>query len=229
MLRLTNGDTVYNGRNSRFTRGAILSTLPFPTAKGLQVRFWTQTYGGNGHGGFGTTASDGADGIAFVLSDASAPESLGASGGALAYACGHDYYANPADGMAGGYMGIGIDEYGSFSNPGIVASDGPGRIPGSITVRGPGSITYEALHNRFLAQNYYPNDGVSDVRKKELVEATCRSGVAQNSSGAPVRDGAGNPIRVANYPLITTSVWPTSQGWASRSFRSQTSRRYKTR
>ena len=194
---------MYNGRNSRFTRGAILSTLPFPTAKGLQVRFWTQTYGGNGHSGFGTTASDGADGIAFVLSDASAPESLGASGGALAYACGHDYYADPADGMAGGYMGIGIDEYGSFSNPGIVASDGPGRIPGSITVRGP-SITYEALHNRFLAQNYYPNDGVSDVRKKELVEATCRSGVAQNSSGAAVRDGAGNPIRVANYPLITT-------------------------
>ena len=204
-LRLTNGDTVSNGMNSLFKKGAIISNDAFSTAQGLHVRFWTQTYGGNGHTGYGTTASDGADGIAFILADANVPANLGASGGALGYSCAHDYIAPQHDGMNGGFMGIGIDEYGNFTEPKIIAADGPGRIPASISVRGPGSIAYQALNKRFFTENYYPL-GVTQAREFELVEATCRTGQVQSDSGIPVTDAAGNPIPLDDYRLLGTQA-----------------------
>ena len=203
-LRLTNGDTVFNGANSNFTKGAIISTVPYATAQGLKVRFWTRTYGGNGHGGDKVpTIETGADGIAFVLTDGKKPASLGSTGGALSYACSHNGSSEDYEGIIGGYLGIGIDEFGNFSNPTIIASDGPGRIPNSITVRGPGSITYDSLTQRFLAQNYYPA-GLPEKQKQALVQETCRTGNAQNASGAAVTGPSGNPVKVPDYPILVT-------------------------
>ena len=203
-LRLTNGDTVFNGTNSNFSTGAVLSDdNGFQTSKGMQVRFWTQTYGGNGHAGKGLSASDGADGIAFILTDGTLPKPsvVGASGGALGYACAHDFIAPLHEGIAGGYLGIGIDEYGNFSNPAIIASDGPGRFPASITVRGPGSITYQSLNARYPV--YYPLT-LTDAQKADLIEATCRTGKVQSATGLPVTDSNNNPIPISNYPLLGT-------------------------
>jgi len=91
------------------------------------------SYGGNG-----------ADGITFFLADASKTFGVGAYGGSLGYAqktaAGG---ATDINGMNGGYIGLGIDEYGNFAN------NSEGRIGGSdtstatltpdaVSVRGPG-------------------------------------------------------------------------------------------
>ena len=76
----------------------------------MQVTFKTITY----HGDSGGAGADGADGISFFLQDGSQAPGLGAFGGSLAYSCSNTN--TPHDGLIGGYIGLGIDEYGNFLN-----------------------------------------------------------------------------------------------------------------
>lgn len=100
--------------------GAILSNFTFPSNQGLQVTFTTYTYGGSADG----TASNGADGISFLLTDgtATAPTVAGGLGGSMGYSCsnGNGTY----EGLANAYLGLGIDEYGNFLNAGDNTSTG---------------------------------------------------------------------------------------------------------
>jgi type IV pilus assembly protein PilY1 len=147
-LRFTNGAPY--GHNES---GAILSASTFNTGAGIQVTFKTITYKGDSGGAGG----DGADGISFFLMDGSKPPGLGAWGGSLAYSCSNN---NPNyDGLNGGYIGLGIDEYGNFLNganlvtgytgTNVATSDnsayGYGYKPGRIGLRGAGSISWPAL------------------------------------------------------------------------------------
>ena len=108
-LRLTNGDFAAGGNNGDNQTGAVVSDFRFPTNEGLQVTFTTVTYGGDGLNGTG------ADGISFYLMDGDKQPSVGGLGGSLGYSCSN--VNSQYDGVAGGYIGIGIDEYGNFSNP----------------------------------------------------------------------------------------------------------------
>ena len=77
----------------------------------------------------------GADGMTLFLYDSStaSPMAGGLTGGGLGYC-----------GGAGGYLAIGLDEYGNFSNPGdkcTAGSGGPGSKPESLVIRGPQSST----------------------------------------------------------------------------------------
>ncbi|KAF2511958.1 T9SS type B sorting domain-containing protein [Flavobacterium foetidum] len=118
-LRLTNN----NGNQ----KGIIWSdSYAFPSAYGLNISFEYYTYGGNG-----------ADGIAFVLFDATVASVVpGAFGGSLGYA-----QRNTETGFPGGYLGIGIDEYGNFSANNEGKLNGAGMLPSNITLRGQGSGT----------------------------------------------------------------------------------------
>jgi MSHA biogenesis protein MshQ len=107
---------------------ATSSTLQrlFPAAGNyIQVQFKHYAYNGSG-----------ADGIAVVLSDASVTPQPGAFGGPLGYGTRGDA-ANP--GFAGGWLGVGIDEYGNFSTEGGSPDDGPGQRNDSVAIRGSGS------------------------------------------------------------------------------------------
>lgn len=154
-LRFTNG-SVLIGASYKYgfnERGAILSSTTFPTGAGIQVTFKTVTY----HGNSGGAGGDGADGISFFLQDGSQAPGLGAFGGSLAYSCSNTN--TPHDGLTGGYIGLGIDEYGNFLNGTNLVSGytgtntatgdntayGYGYKPGRIGIRGAGNISFAAL------------------------------------------------------------------------------------
>ena len=176
-LRFTNGSPYGYSEN-----GGIVSTTPFPTGQGVSVTFKTVTYRGNSGG----AGADGADGISFYLMDASQLNTslitgvasgngngLGAWGGSLGYSCSN---ANPPyNGLIGGYLGVGIDEYGNFLNgttntlgeTGTSATSdntasGGGYKPGRIGLRGAGNIAWAALTGAYgsnpnsAAKPYYP-------------------------------------------------------------------------
>jgi MSHA biogenesis protein MshQ len=82
-------------------------------------------------------AGNGVDSIAVNFSDASISLAAGASGGSLGYA-----QKTGINGFAGGWLGIGIDEYGNFSNSGEGRLGGGSRIPDSISLRVSGSGTF---------------------------------------------------------------------------------------
>ncbi|WP_242620370.1 DUF6701 domain-containing protein [Shewanella maritima] len=94
----------------------------------------------------------GADGIAFVLSDASITPQPGSYGGPLGYGA-----RSNVDGFAGGWLGFGIDEYGNFSTEG--GPDGPGRRRQSVAIRGSGSGTSGYKYLRGTCDNGQTNPG----------------------------------------------------------------------
>ena len=114
--------------NLQNEKGYAISNAKFPSSNGLSVMFEYYIYGGNG-----------ADGISFFLFDATAePFNIGGFGGSLGYA----QYTNTTPTSAGvskGYLAVGLDEYGNFSNP-IEGRQGgiAGLTPGSVTLRGKG-------------------------------------------------------------------------------------------
>ncbi len=104
----------------------------------------------------------GADGFTFFLMDGSVNPDPGGFGGSLGYANRLSYQGDPIDGLAGGYLGIGFDEYGNFSNPTEGRNGGQGFIPNSVTLRGSGSGTsgYEYITHANLdeyGQIDFPN------------------------------------------------------------------------
>lgn len=107
----------------------------FPSAGNrLVVEFDYYAYKNNG----GTNA---ADGITLTLSDRSITPFPGSFGGSLGYA-----QRNNGDaGFNGGWLGIGLDEYGNFSNPTEGRVGGPGFRPNSVAIRGSGTSGYRYL------------------------------------------------------------------------------------
>ncbi|ELB2282611.1 DUF6701 domain-containing protein [Vibrio alginolyticus] len=97
----------------------------------LEIEFDHNAYGGNG-----------ADGVALVISDASVPPQTGAFGGPLGYGMKllKNHYpevSKDVEGFAGGWLGIGIDEFGNYIREGsekIVSNS----VADNVGVRGQG-------------------------------------------------------------------------------------------
>jgi uncharacterized repeat protein (TIGR01451 family) len=97
-------------------KGVVLYTGgTFSGAQPLVMKFNYVSWGG-----------DGADGIGLFLYDSTQDMSGAQNGGGLGYCQG-----------AGGYLGIGLDEYGNFSTGDRCTSGGPAFSPESLVVRGP--------------------------------------------------------------------------------------------
>lgn len=229
-LRFTNGFTA--GHSGDFLYGykqagsIISSGTPFATGAGLQVVFKTITYRGD------TGNGDGADGIGFFLMDgALKPYDTGAFGGSLGYTCSNtnddpslrtDGTVRGYDGLAGGYVGLGIDEFGNFLNPGDNTVSGPNQTPGRIGMRGSGSISWAALRTNAATAQYYPLT-LSVSQQQAAVQNTCKTGLVWDytkSTPAPVVINTGthshpinNNIPIQDYPafgngIVLSSILP---------------------
>jgi hypothetical protein len=114
-LRLTTSD--------QNQTGFVFNDLPVPSTNGFVINFDFAVFGGSG-----------ADGFTFFLMDGTVPAPYpGAFGGSLGYAQ-RETGALPADpdvlGLSQGYVGIGFDEWGNYSN------DNEGRQGGHCTPTG---------------------------------------------------------------------------------------------
>ncbi|WP_213952712.1 MULTISPECIES: pilus assembly protein [unclassified Variovorax] len=198
-LRLTDGGS--DGTNQT---GAVYSQFDFPSNQGVEVTFKTVTYGGNSYQNSANQKS-GADGIAFFLVNGDLVKSVdantktGAYGGSLGYSCANAKDVN--DGLQGAYVGLGIDEFGNFSNPGDNTASGSGSAPGRVSLRGAGNINWTALNSQY--PNYYPSTVPSNFRQL-AVGNTCRTGTLWNYTNAALPVDTG--VKVLDYPLIATSA-----------------------
>ncbi len=113
--------------NATYQAGYAYYDQPFSASLGVMIEFDYAAYDGTG-----------ADGASFFLFDgATTSFNVGAAGGGLGYA----QKSSSVNGVSNGYVGIGLDEYGNFANPGDGRTDGPGSRPNYVGVRGAGNGT----------------------------------------------------------------------------------------
>jgi type IV pilus assembly protein PilY1 len=218
-LRFTNGKPYGNQE-----RGAIVSTNAYSTSAGIQVTFKTTTYDGTG-----------ADGISFYLMDGCVPVSgaimpsgcsptaihptgaanvpaIGATGGSLAFSCSDTNGPSSGtgvtyDGLTGGYLGLGIDEFGNFLNQGDNTATGWGFQAGRIGLRGAGAISWPALNNAYGTN---PNNSTLPYYPATL-SATCTTGSLDTVSGTcgvcPVISNTSTTSGGVTTATATTTVY----------------------
>ncbi|WP_371780880.1 DUF7927 domain-containing protein [Streptosporangium subroseum] len=191
-LRLTNATT---GKV-----GGLFGAVSVPTSQGLDVTFNSYQYGGGG-----------ADGIGFVLAavdpaNPQSPANIGQSGGALGYT---SFSALP--GLAYGYLGIGLDVYGNYSNSAYQGSGctnpayigtGSVRVPGQVVVRGPGNGTvgYCAINSTATSTS----SAALPLRSTARTAVPLQVGI--NPTNAVLTTAAGMTVPANSYRVVVTLV-----------------------
>lgn len=132
----TTGTVPYINSTSKYLRltentgnNAKAATVPgfFPAAGNyISVELKLYAYKGSG-----------ADGMAVILSDYTVAPVPGAYGGSLGYA--QKTSGGNANGFAGGWIGVGLDEFGNYSQSNEGRNGGVGFITDGVAVRGSGS------------------------------------------------------------------------------------------
>ncbi len=131
-LRLTNDD--------KNQKGYAIINQPFSSSNGVLLDMEYAIWRTKGD------AFGGADGFSVFLFDATAtPFRIGGFGGSLGYAQRYVPGEPFADGVSGGYVGLGIDEYGNFSNPNEGKEGGTSKVANTVGIRGPESTNYSWL------------------------------------------------------------------------------------
>ncbi|UOQ73574.1 Ig-like domain-containing protein [Hymenobacter cellulosilyticus] len=194
--------------------GYAIDNVGFPSSAGFTISFEFFSYGGT---------TPGADGFSVFLVDADQPSTgfrIGATGGSLGYA--QKTIAPQADGVSKGYIGIGLDEFGNYSNGlegrsgGNTQLDGNGRVPNGIAIRGagdgsattdypyltgtdPGELDFSLDVGTPRAQ-----DGTADYRRAFIDVVPTTSGTV-TTYRISVRIQHGNAIRTAieNFQVPT--------------------------
>jgi hypothetical protein len=142
-LRLTNSNT--------YQKGFAYVNKSFPSTLGVLVDFeykmWRPT----------ADTFNGADGIGVFLFDATSTFQLGGYGGSLGYAPG----GGSGTGLAGGYVGVGLDAYGNYANPTEGRIGGPGERPNAIVLRGITTAAGATTNQYLSGKTITTTDGVN--------------------------------------------------------------------
>jgi len=145
-LRLTSNRKGYiaDGRTlaGQGERGSFIIDSAFPRADGLIVEFDFFIYNGDTN----TGGNPSADGLSFFLLDGNTNNPTpGAFGGSLGYA--QATQGGVQNGASNGFIGIGFDVFGNFSDPGEGRNGGPGRQPDRVVLRGSSTKGYPFITN----------------------------------------------------------------------------------
>jgi serralysin len=158
ILRLTSAD---------FSQSSfLLYSTPVNATQGLSITFDFYSYGGTG-----------GDGLSFIVLDGAGPTvtSAGGFGGSLGYANRVDGAVN-TPGIAGGYVGIGFDEFGNFSSSIEGRNGGETLGADSIAIRGGAAQGYQYLtgvNGLPSIDNPVPNDpNRNNAKRKARVDLT---------------------------------------------------------
>jgi large repetitive protein len=184
--------------------GGAFSSTSVPTSQGLDVTFNSYQYGGTG-----------ADGTAFVLAAVNPanpviPSVMGQSGGALGYSAEN----SSTSGLSYGYLGVGFDAYGNFSNkyegsgctdPANIAQ----RMIGQVVVRGPGNGTvgYCALQSSAATATSSSLTLRATTRAASVVPVE----VVFNPTSSPVTTASGLVVPAGDYDVTFTPVGGTAR------------------
>lgn len=145
------------------------------------------------------SSGTGGDGVAIILSDASITPQPGSFGGALGYA----QRNNGTPGFAGGWMGVGLDEYGNFSNPTEGKIGGPGFRTQSVTIRGSANSSYMYLAgtaaNLNPAIDKRPTNTASPNHRYRITVDSRVAGQALVLVERDIKDGNGFQILVPEF------------------------------
>lgn len=145
----------------RYKDGYVYIDESFPSTLGVYVEFEYKAWREDDYiaPGYTKPVYYGADGFSVFLFDASVPAfRIGAYAGSLGYANFNNGAGDVRPGLAGGYIGVGIDECGNFAtnlegrNGGVST-----RLPNSITLRGSESSGY-----KYLIHEQLQPDGFAD-------------------------------------------------------------------
>ncbi|MGK6350515.1 hypothetical protein [Parapedobacter sp. DT-150] len=155
-------------RDQTNQRGYAYIDRSFPSGMGVLIDFEYKMWRtGSSH--------TGADGLSVFLFDADEEFRLGGYGGSLGYAPNTNSNPPVTQGLAGGYIGVGLDAYGNFSNPFNDPSEGrnggPGEEPNSVVLRGPttddSNTTNEFLTSTLLGDREGDN---GEIRQRGEVD-----------------------------------------------------------
>lgn len=181
-------DSVGNGAlrltsNSGDQAAFVIYNSAFSSSAGLSITFDFFAYNGTTLA-TGANPGSGADGISFFLIDgAQSPTLAGAFGGSLGYA---QKNREQIDGIVGGYIGVGFDEYGNFANPGDELNSsgqrqgGPGNVPDAVTVRGSGN---GLTGYNFVATSGTLTPGIDNVAATNRTDATRKARIDITQAG----------------------------------------------
>ncbi|MCW2865487.1 MAG: hypothetical protein JWP48_7195 [Actinoallomurus sp.] len=195
-LRLTN--------TSSFQEGGLFGATSAPTSQGLDVTFNSYQYGGNN-----------ADGLAFVAAAVDPanplpPANIGQPGGALGYSSSKQ---GNLSGLANGYLGVGMDVFGNFSNsvyegsgctdPPYISTTG-GKVAGQVVIRGPGAgITgYCAINSTATTTTspVVPMHGTTRANSLVPVE------VVLNPTAVSLVTASGITVAAGTYKVVFTPL-----------------------
>jgi uncharacterized repeat protein (TIGR01451 family) len=135
---------------------------------------------------------------------------MGQSGGALGYSA----ISSTTNGLTDGYLGVGFDAYGNFSNkyegtgctdPANIAA----RMPGQVVVRGPGNGTvgYCALQSSAATASSSSLTLRATTRTASLIPVE----VVFNPTSSTVTTASGLAVPAGDYDVTFTSVGGTAR------------------
>ncbi|MEG4856863.1 DUF4347 domain-containing protein, partial [Microcoleus sp. K1-B6] len=162
----------------------------------------------------------GADGISFFLIDGTAtPTKAGGFGGSLGYS--QNSNPDPAlfsTGLLGGYLGVGLDEFGNFSNPTAGRVGGTGPLPDAVGLRGSEITSYNFLTSTVAPGGIDNKDTSIRAEAKRSVQITLfptisatpnRLTVALDLNSNGTFDAGETLLDIPNLASINGEVPPT--------------------
>ncbi len=135
---------------------------------------------------------------------------LGSFGGSLGYTCSNGN--NPYTGIVGGYIGLGIDEYGNYLNGATSSSwndntasglGANGQTPSEIGLRGKGHVSWDWIWGNYGSSGIY--DSTVQGNEAKVVQITCATGTIYGYTHNRLRqalDSNNNPIPIDDYTMI---------------------------